>query len=220
MPIVKRKPRSHRPIRPDGIPQNPLYGYDYNPAWPSILSIAHDETNGGRVYLITDRPCVLISPAGLPLALAGLDILEAVEILPVKFRLWMSGPVPASAAWAWDAGGFGIVDPVTNHVLNASHGRCDDFPGPYAPPPAVVVATSASGTTCTLTFDQPVIRNGNMIDATILFDGQAPLAATNADANTIQFDCASAVAPGSTWQIIAQPAYLDTILAWPASGTL
>ena len=37
-----------------------FYGYDYNPAWPSILSVAHNEFDGGQLFVITDPPCVLV----------------------------------------------------------------------------------------------------------------------------------------------------------------
>jgi hypothetical protein len=220
MPTLKRK--SHSKLRHDGIPANPLYGYDYNPAWPSILSVAHDETNGGRVFIITDRPCILISPpAGLPLVLAGLDVLEAVEILPVKFRLWMSGPAPAGAAWAWEAGGFGIVDPVTNHVLNASGGNCDDVPGPYAPiPPAAVVSAYAGGTTAVMTFDRPVTITGDAPDDAITFNGMTPTSVSNVDANTLSFGMPGFIMAGDPWVISRQPDWLTTAVVWPASGTL
>jgi len=55
----------HAPDRAD-----PLYGYGYRPDWPSILSVAHDTTDAARVFVITDRPCVLYGP-GLPLTVVG-----------------------------------------------------------------------------------------------------------------------------------------------------
>src|SRR5438045_1961702 len=82
----------------------PGYGVGYNPSWPSILSVAHDEADGGRLFVITDRPCVLVPPANsirLPLAVAGLSVQDAVEMLPIKFRLQMSGAVPRGAPWTW-----------------------------------------------------------------------------------------------------------------------
>jgi hypothetical protein len=221
MPTTQRK--THRAQRHhDTVPANPLYGYDYNPAWPSILSVAHDEGNGGRVYLITDRPCVLVSPPdGLPLSLAGLEIVEAVEVASVKFRLWMSGPVPAGAAWAWDAGGFGIVDPVTNHVLNASHGYCADTPGPFAPlPPAAVVSASAAGTTAVLVFDRPVTITGDTPDDAITFNGMTPASVSNVDPHTLSFALPGFVMAGDPWVIARQPDWLTTAVVWPASGTL
>src|SRR5690349_9006369 len=74
MPRPNRAPVvAGRPSRHAGRHANPLYGYGYNPAWPSILSVAHDEANGGRLFVVTDRPCVLSPPANstrLPLAVA------------------------------------------------------------------------------------------------------------------------------------------------------
>ena len=218
MNTLKRK---HAP-RHAGIANDPFYGFGYNPAWPSILSVAHDESNGGRVFVITDRPCVLVSPpAGLPLALAGLDVLEATEILPVKFRLWLSGPVPPGGAWAWGADGYGLVDPVTNHPLNAAGGHCADVPGPYAPiPPAAVVSAYAGGTTAVLVFDRPVVLTGDAPDDAITFNGLTPAGVSNADANTLSFAMPGFVMSGDPWVIDRQPAWIATAIVNPASGTL
>ncbi len=101
LPPVVRHGRSSR--RTGGA--NPLYGYNYNPAWPSILSVAHDEFNGAIVYVITDRPCVL--NAGLPpLAIAGRTVSSASMVLPVKCRVTFNGAIARGAAWVLAGGGF------------------------------------------------------------------------------------------------------------------
>src|SRR5215203_3334149 len=115
-PALARRPRARtpfapaaRPARPAFAPASPLYGYDYNPSWPSILSVAHDESNGGRLFILTDRPCLLGgSVAQLPLSVAGLVVLEAEQVNAVRFRLWMNGPVPLGSAWTWGPDGIGI----------------------------------------------------------------------------------------------------------------
>src|SRR5436190_21941594 len=56
-PSAVRRPPSHRR---ESAHANPLYGYGYNPAWPSILSVAHDEADGAALFVITDRPCILL----------------------------------------------------------------------------------------------------------------------------------------------------------------
>ena len=71
--ILQRRVPSHRRSVD---PANPLYGFDYRPDWPSILSIAHDEADRGKLFVITDRPCILVS-ADLPLDVAGLFIVGA-----------------------------------------------------------------------------------------------------------------------------------------------
>src|SRR3954466_11214969 len=79
----------------------PGYGVGYRPDWPSILSVACDTADGGAVFVGTDRPCVIVpGPPALPLGLAGLAVVGAAEVLPVKFRVAMAGAVPAGAAWA------------------------------------------------------------------------------------------------------------------------
>jgi hypothetical protein len=216
--IKPKRPRhpAHR-TRP-----NPLYGYGYNPAWPSILSVAHDEANGGRVFVVTDRPCALVgNPTLLPLSLNGLSIVEGAMVNPIRFRLWMSGAVPQGAAWQWAAGGNGLVDPITGHALNAGGGDCDDVAGPYAPvPPAAVVSAYGSGTTAVLAFDRPVVLTGDMPDDAVTFNGVAALSATNVDANTLSFGLAVAVSGGDPWAIVRQPAWVATAVAWPAAGVL
>jgi len=217
--ILKRKlpPLRHTPASRD-----PFYGHGYNPLWPSILSVAHDEENGGRVFIISDRPCALIDPpTGLPLSLAGLDVLEALEILPVKFRLWMSGPVPAGSLWTWGADGAGIVDPITNQPLNAAGGSCADMPGPYAPiPPAAVVSAYSGGTTAVLIFDRPVAATGSTPDDAITFNGMTAVFASKVDANTVSFGTPGPIAPGDPWVINRQPEWLSDPVLWPSSGTL
>jgi hypothetical protein len=220
MPTLRRRRTPHE-SRHDGVPANPLYGYGYNPSWPSILSVAHDEANGGRVFVITDRPCALVNPAALPLSLAGLSIVDAVDVLPIKFRLWMSGPVPAGAAWGWGPDGYGLIDPITSHVLNAAGGDCADVPGPYTPlPPAAVIAAYGSGTTAVLQFDRPVALTGDMPDDAITFNGMAATSATNVDNDTISFGLGGFVMAGDPWAITRQPAWITTALLWPSAGTL
>src|SRR4051794_31772096 len=143
--ILKRYPYRprHEHERPD-----PSYGVGYRPDWPSILSVAHDTADGGRLYVVTDRPCVIVPPSpgppALPLVVAGeggLTVVGAVEILPVKFRIAMSGAVPAGAAWSWTTGPCALIDPVSNHAPNAAAGACADTPGPYPPPAPPVPLT-------------------------------------------------------------------------------
>jgi len=206
--------------RPDAQRLNPLYGYGYRPDWPSILSVAHDPADGGALFIITDRPCVLLSPS-LPLEVAGLSILAATTVLPVKFRLSMSDAVPQGATWQWLAGGSQLYDPITGNALNAAMGSCADVPGPYTPPPppvtANVVAQSASGATCTLTFDQPIVLSGSPIDDAIVFDGAAATGVVNVDASTLGFDVPFA-GEGSTWGIVRQPGWITTLLTVPQGG--
>jgi hypothetical protein len=219
--LLQRRRHAHA-HRPDAQRVNPLYGFGYRPDWPSILSVAHDEANGGRVFIITDRPCVLVSPpAGLPLTLAGLDVLWAQEMLSVKFRLWMNGAVPAGSAWTWGAGGAGIVDPITGNQLNAAGGNCADLPGPYTPlPGVVVVAVAASGDTATLTFDRPVVLTGDPPDDAITFGGQTASAVINVDGTTLSFTLPSLITPGDAWIISRQPAWIATDVGVPQSGPL
>jgi len=220
MLLQRRHRAGHAGHRSDPQRVNPLYGYGYRPDWPSILSVAHDVTDGARLYVITDRPCVLLSPS-LPLEVAGLSIVDATTILPVKFRLTMSDAVPQGAAWQWLAGGTQLYDPITGSALNAAAGNCADVPGPYTPPPppvtANVVAQSASGAACTLTFDQPIALSGGSIDDAILFDGQPATGVVNVDASTLGFDVPFA-SEGSTWSIVRQPAWITTPLTVPQNG--
>src|SRR5687768_8541753 len=76
---------------------DPYYGYGYFPNWPSILSVAHDTAAGERLYVITDRPCVLTG-IDLPLVVRGADgealaIVAADAVAPVKFRVTLSDAV-------------------------------------------------------------------------------------------------------------------------------
>lgn len=215
--VIKHRVPAQRRSAP---PADLRYGYGYNPAWPSVLSVAHDETDGGRLFVVTDRPCVLVS-AALPLEVAGLSIINATTILPVKFLLSMSDAVPQGAAWQWLAGSTQLYDPITGFGLNAASGQCADVPGPYTPPPppitANVVAQSASGATCTLTFDQPIVLSGAGIDDAIVFDGAPATGVVNIDASTLGFDVPFA-GEGSTWNIVRQPAWITTPLTVPQSG--
>ncbi len=218
--MLLQRRRAANALRHDGQRLNPLYGYGYRPDWPSILSIAHDVSDGGRLFIITDRPCALLSPS-LPLEVAGLSILDAATILPVKFRLTMSGAVPQGAAWQWMGNNSQLYDPITGYGVNATSGNCADVPGPYTPPPppvtANVVAQSASGATCTLTFDQPIILSGGAVDDAILFDGAAGTGVVNVDASTLGFNVPFA-SEGSTWSIVRQPAWITTLLTVPQGG--
>jgi hypothetical protein len=215
--ILKRKltPLRHAPASKD-----PFYGHGYNPSWPSILSIAHDTADGSGLFVITDRPCVLLSPS-LPLQIEGLSILAATTILPVKFRVSMSDAVPQGAAWQWLGNNSQLYDPITGNGVNAASGECADVPGPYTPPPppvmANVVTQTASGATCTLTFDQPIVLSGAGVDDAILFDGAAATAVVNIDAYTLGFEVPFA-SEGSTWSIVRQPAWVLTLLTVPQSG--
>jgi hypothetical protein len=161
--LLKRYP--YRPRRDHDRP-DPAYGVGYRPDWPSILSVAHDTTDGGAVFVVTDRPCVIVpGPLALPLIVAGLSVAAATEVLPVKFRVAMSAAVPAGSAWTWGAGGAGpcsLVDPVTNHAPNPASGSCADSPGPYPPPGPLVLVAAELGADpfgeylVTLTFDRAI----------------------------------------------------------------
>ena len=217
--LLQRRRGAHG-HRTDAQRFNPLYGYGYNPAWPSILSIAHDTADGAGLYVVTDRPCVLIGPA-LPLDIGGLSIVAATTVLPVKFRLTIENAVPQGAAWHWGAGSSQLYDPITGNGLNAGAGYCADIPGPYTPPPPPVYANvttqTASGATCTLTFDQPIVLSGAPVDDAILFDGAAATGVVNIDAYTLGFDVPFA-SEGSTWSIVRQPAWITTLVSVPQSG--
>lgn len=156
---------------------DPNYGVGYRPDWPSILSVAHDETDGGRLFLITDRPCVLVpGPLALPLSVGGLSILGASEILPIKFRLEMSGPVPQGAAWTWGPGASSLIDPLSNHAPNPASGFCADTPGPYGPPaPLTLVFASFDAITAILRlgFDRPIDIGGLVANQLIVDDGDS-----------------------------------------------
>jgi len=149
-------------------------------------------------------------------------VLEAVEMLPVKFRLWMSGPVPAASAWSWDADGAGLIDPITGHPLNAAGGSCADTPGPYAPiPPAAVVSAYSGGTTAVLVFDRPVTATGSTPDDAITFNGMTAVSASNVDATTLSFATPGPGLGGATpWVISRQPDWISQAVQWPSSGTL
>jgi hypothetical protein len=224
MPTLILKPRP--PRRPSAQPLlNPLYGYGYNPAWPSVLSVAHDESNGGRLFVCVDRPCLLAGPVtALPLSVAGLTVLEAVQINAIRFRLWMSGAVPRGAAWAWGPNGTGIVDPVTFHCPNGgAGGDCTDVPGAFVPvAPANVVSAASFGTSASLTFDKPIISvpGGGTVDGTITFNGLTPDSLAATGGSTVTFNLPSFVNPGDPWAISGQPAWAATPIAVPQSGNL
>lgn len=219
--ILHRKlPSHHR--NPD--PADALYGYGYDPNWPSILSIAHDETDGGKLFVITDRPCGLNS-AALPLQVAGLAVLDASEILPIKFSVGMNGAVPQGATWRWTGNNSQIYDLRTGIGPNAGAGTCADVPGPYTPPPpANVISAVAMGSNCTLAFDRRIVLvppsplPTPTPDDAITFDGQVANSVGMADATTLLFNVSVPVGSGSVWNIARQPAWMATMLAWPASG--
>jgi len=202
---------------------DPFYGYGYNPAWPSILSVAHDEEDGGSLFIILDRPCVL---AGLTLPLivpesgTPLTIVAAEMVLPVKLRVTLSDAVPLHAAWRWSGGSCSLYDPITGNFPNAGAGDCADFPGPYTPPvPATVIAATATGFGGTLQFDRPITLLSTAPDDAVLFDGIAPMAVANYAPDTLGFECSNFLAPGASWQIVRQPAWVATIVAQPVDGT-
>lgn len=158
--------------------------------------------------------------------MAGRAILAATAVLPVKFHLTLSGPVPRAAAWTWGSGTSQLVDAVTGHAPNVGGGNCDDVPGPYTPPPPANVVSTAMGTVgvagwVELTFDQAVILNGFPPDSTILFNGiYAPAALSAISPFTVRCDVPVALFPGSSWAVLAQPSWTDSTVAFPQSGTL
>lgn len=220
MPSIVQKPRAAR-LRHSRSPANPLYGYNYRPDWPSILSIAHDEENGARLFLITDRPCALwfSSPPDLPLQVAGLRIYEAVQILPVKFRLWMDYAVPQGAAWHWLGGSSTIHDTALNG-LNAAQGVCADIAGPYIPyPGALVVSAQAMGNSAILEFDRPVpLVESPVVDDAIVFDGTQPTYVNQLSPYALEFGTNTYVQSGSTWTVARQPDWIRAPVENPASG--
>ncbi|HYE17889.1 MAG TPA: hypothetical protein VEA69_05570, partial [Tepidisphaeraceae bacterium] len=161
---------------------NPYYGYDYNPSWPSILSVAHDTLAGENLYVIVDRPCVLTG-IGLPLIVHGsggetLAIVAAAMVLPTKFQVTLSDAVPAGAAWQWAGGAAQLVDAVTGHAPNAGHGTCADVPGPYVPPPPPSPPSLLSARfdsmllRLTLWFDRNVDSSSADVAAFVVHDGR------------------------------------------------
>jgi hypothetical protein len=222
--LTRRKaPRLHEsPAR-----ANALYGYGYRPDWPSILSVAHDSTDGGGLFIIMDRPCVLlnppVNPATLPLVVGSLHPLEITQILPIKFRVRMNAIVPQGAAWTWEPGPSPLVDPITNNVPNPGSGNCADVRGPYTPPPpAVVILATPNGSTCELQFDRPIVFTSfppGPPDGAILFDGLPADTVGTLAPDRIEFSLQNAVSPGSSWEIAGQPSWIATPLSVPANGT-
>jgi hypothetical protein len=167
-PLIPLPPRRHVAPAPQ-----PGYGVGYRPDWPSILSVAHDTADGGRLFVVTDRPCVIVpGPLTLPLSVAGAggpSVVAATEVLAVMFRVRMSGAVPAGAAWAWGSGASALIDPVSNHAPNPAAGFCADTPGPYPPPAAPTLVAAEFGPDgdaayVRLAFDRPISIAG--LDAT------------------------------------------------------
>jgi hypothetical protein len=231
-PIRPPAPRSHAPPRRrSSRPRpEPAYGVGYRPDWPSIRSVAHDETDGGRLFVVTDRPCVLLGPPlVLPLSVGGGDgpvVLDAVKILPVKFRLQMSGAVARGAPWNWGNGASSLVDPISGHGPNPAFGTCDDVPGPYAPPaPAAVVSASIDGDrlVVTLSFDRTLALLADPpepVDDAIQFGAESPASIALAGAAALAFTLAAPLGEGSSWSINRQPDWLATPVAVPQSGSL
>lgn len=218
---LQRRLHAHR-SKTDTTRLDPYYGYGYRPDWPSILSIAHDENDGGKLFVITDRPCVVIGTQ-LPLLIdGGFGVVDAVGVLPVKFHLTMSGAPVRGATWQWLANApCQLTDAITHHAPNGGMGTCADFPGPYTPPPpATVVGAVASGGSCLLTFDQPVLLHAPElpVDDAMLFDGVAPIGVQQSGINALVLTLSNVVAPGSTWQITRQPAWVSSIIANPQDG--
>lgn len=221
--LLQRRLRTQHPKNDLGR-ANPLYGYGYDPNWPSILSVAHDEEDGSGLFVITDRPCGL-GNIGLPLTISGLAILDAVEILPVKFRVTMNGAVTRGATWHWAGNNSAIYDLKTGTGPNAGFGTCADIPGPYTPPALVNVSVATvAGGNAELTFDAPVVLNPPtplpppVIDDAITFDGQTGNFVTQTDPFTLLFNLAVPISSGSVWNISRQPTWIATLLTVPQSG--
>jgi hypothetical protein len=223
-PTLPLPPRRHVAPAPQ-----PGYGVGYRPDWPSILSVAHDTADGASLFVITDRPCVLVPPAPaaqLPLAAGGRAALAAVEILSVKFRLVMTAAVPAGSAWTWAAGAAALVDAVTGHAPNPATGFCADIPGPV--PPAglatvVAASVSADGLTCTFVFDRPLTLIGSPpyeMDGAIELAGLSPIDVAQENPKTLAFAMGSPVDASLPWEIHSQPPWLATPVATPQAGTL
>ena len=216
--------RAQHPSQDRSMPHaDPLYGHGYDPDHPSILSVAHDEQDGGRLFLITDRPCTMDTSgaADLPLSVAALAVVGAEVVAPIKFRLALSGPVPAQSPWRW-GGAISYFRGIDGKPMNAGGGTCADHPGPYVPPPPAVVAYAwAYEYNARLTFDRPVTLapDAPTPDDAITFDGQTPTYVSQHDAWTIAFNTNSYLNPGSTWAINWRPAWVVTALAAPAGGT-
>ncbi|HEY7118388.1 MAG TPA: hypothetical protein VH475_17495, partial [Tepidisphaeraceae bacterium] len=81
-----------------------------------------------------------------------------------------------------------------------------------------VVAADAQGSTCTLTFDRPMVLTGAPADDSITFDDQIATAVVNVSPTTLEFTLPSGVSPGSQWVIGAQPPWIATPVTAPASG--
>jgi hypothetical protein len=179
--------------------------------------------------VITDRPCVLAgSAAGLPISVgegAGLWVLDCVEVLPIKFRLAMSGAVPEGAEWSWGPNaGSDLVDPITNNPLNPGSGNCADVPGPYTPPPAVnILSVAIAGTaTVIVAFSGPIaVNSGVTPDAGFTIgDGGSvvPVTVSPLDATRVTLELSGEPADGWPWQLGAQPNWLVTPAVVPQDG--
>ena len=222
--LRKPQPRHSAP------PVNPFYGYHYNPAWPSILSVAHDEDDGAVLYVVLDRPCELSSgwPPVVPLVVEvggyALEIVSVEMVLPVKLRVVLREAVPLRAAWRWMGGECAVSDPITGAYPNAGAGDCADFPGPYTPPPANVVSVTgpALGSEVAMLFDRAVnIIPGVPVASGMQFGGQSPVAVWPIDARTLGIRIAVPIEPNVTqWSIDNQPDWIETALTWPTWGVI
>lgn len=237
MPIQFHRPRAARARAAAPAANRPYANprYVFNPTWPAILSVAHDEADGAGLFVITDRPCHLVGSAfdlpltidaagGSPLAVVS----AAVTAVPIKFRLAMSGAVPRGQAWSWGppGGAADLFDPITGHALNAGAGDCADFPGPYTPPPPANVVSSSYGSMgmggwATLTFDQPVILTSpspTPDDAITFVANYVPTAISADSLYTLRFALAIAPYSGASWSVNRQPAWVSTLVSNPATG--
>jgi hypothetical protein len=244
MPVVRRNPprppRGPRPAR--NVPNAPyaLSPFPWDPTRPSILAVAHDESDGGALLICTDRPVVLSGSAqSLPLtvrAAAGgggpVAIVSATQVLPVKWKLSLTGPPTTHGPWFWAADATStplanFVDPVTNHPLNAAAGDCADTPGPFAPTMANVVNTAfgdaGAGTSwAELTFDAPVLLQSPTLapDDAIIFNGfYAATSVSQGNLYALRFDVPYSLSSGSSWFVQRQPSWVVTGVAAPQSGT-
>jgi hypothetical protein len=201
---------------------NPFYAYETNPNWPSVISVAHDEADGAGLFVITDRPCVL-SGTTLPLSVAGQAILSATTVLPIKFRLQMTGAIPRGSAWQWGDGPCQLVGAGVGggHAPNAGAGYCADVPGPFTPPPPAVVASAFGiGNEAHLYFGQYLLLGGTPIpDGAFTFDGMWPVSVSRPSPYELAFTTSSPVGLGSMWAVNVQPAWLATALEVPQAGT-
>ncbi len=244
MPVVRpRPPRAARRPRPArNLPNAPyaLSPMPWDPTRPSILAVAHDESDGGALLVMTDRPVILagVGATALPLTvkLAGggpCAVVSATQILPVKWKLSLTGPPATNGPWFWAADATStpaanFVDPITNHPLNAAAGDCADTPGPFTPTTANVTGASfgdnGGGTSWVeMTFDAPVLLSGPSVtpDDAVTFAGlYAATSVAQSSLYALRFVVPVSVSSGSAWAIQRQPSWVVTGVASPQAGTL